>query len=118
MRCNSKRRTKNMAFSRRNFLATMIAAGTWGRWSLLDALAAGSDYRALVSIFLFGGNDANNLIVPLSTERYRNYADSRGGLALSQSSLLPIATAAGDSYGLHPRLGDLQQLFLRNKLAI
>src|SRR5437763_12467318 len=51
-----------------------------------------SDYKALVCIFMAGGNDSNNLIVPTITSEYNNYAAIRGSvLALSQSSFLPIA---------------------------
>ncbi|MBN8730461.1 MAG: DUF1501 domain-containing protein [Acidobacteria bacterium] len=69
-------------------------------------------------VFLFGGNDSNNVIVPLGAEQYRGYSSARGGLALPQASLLPVTTPSGAAYGLHPRLADLQQLFNRKKLAI
>ena len=50
-----------------------------GRLNMIQALAAGpaSDYQALVCIFLFGGNDSNNLIVPNDTAGYQNYATIR-----------------------------------------
>ena len=51
-----------------------------------------SDYKALVCIYLFGGNDSNNMIVPVDTSRYTAYQNSRGGLILPASRLLsPIA---------------------------
>ena len=58
-----------------------------GRLNMIHALAAGpsSGYQALVCIFLFGGNDSNNLIVPNDTAGYQNYATIRQNLALAQS---------------------------------
>ncbi len=85
-----------------------------GRLNLIHALAAGpsSGYQALVCIFLFGGNDSNNLIVPNDAAGYQNYANIRANLALSQSSLLPIVAKTGKvPYGLHPQLPVLQGLF-------
>src|SRR5580704_11109526 len=92
-----------MKITRRDLLrqscCTAAAVGTaasLSRFGLINALAqAPSDYRALVCIFLFGGNDANNLLIPMDTAGYANYLTNRGavasgGLALTQSSLLPI----------------------------
>ena len=72
-----------------------------------------SDYRALVCIFLSGGNDANNTVVPNHNDgtlsNYTTYFNLRNpqGLAVQQASLLPIAVPrmGGLSYGLHPSLG-------------
>ena len=56
----------------------------------LSELAYGAgpfnDYRALVCVFMYGGNDAHNMIVPLDA-RYATYAANRGPLALPQASL-------------------------------
>lgn len=64
-----------------------------------------ADYRALVCIFLYGGTDGNNMIVPLDSE-YNAYSSVRSaaGLALPQSVLLPINPASGRQFGLHPNL--------------
>jgi uncharacterized protein (DUF1501 family) len=76
------------------------------RFSMVSAMAAPaalpSDYKALVCIFMFGGNDSNNMIVPL--DNYANYATNRGVLALTQAQLLPITTKSLVKYGLHPNL--------------
>ncbi|MBV9658943.1 MAG: DUF1501 domain-containing protein [Verrucomicrobia bacterium] len=88
-----------------------------------------SETRALVCLFLYGGNDANNFIVPRDATNYAAYAAARGPLALAQSSLLPITTARPDPqgrlFGLHPNVPELQALFnanadptLDHKLAI
>src|SRR6266853_3970400 len=70
-----------------------------------------NDYKALVCIFLGGGNDSNNLIVPTIQSEYDNYAAIRTPLlALPQGSILPIAPLNfdGHSYGFHPCCGDAQ----------
>ena len=80
-----------------------------------------SDYKALVCIFLAGGNDSNNLIVPTLASEYDNYAAIRTPvLALPQSSLLPISplNSDGRSYGFHPCCTPLQNLFGQGRLAV
>src|ERR1017187_8012631 len=86
-----------------------------------------NDYKALVCIFLAGGNDSNNLIVPTMTSEYNNYAAIRTSiLALPQGSLLNLLVpgtsnnyidSAGHSYGLHPACPELAQLFYEGKVA-
>src|SRR5437879_3903546 len=80
-----------------------------------------SDYKALVCIFLAGGNDSNNLIVPTITSEYNNYATIRTPvLALPQGSLLPISplNSDGHSYGFHPCGIELKSLFGAGRLAV
>ena len=104
---------------RRDFLklgAFTALAGT-GLGSML-ARAATTDYRAAVCVFLNGGCDSNNLIVPTDNAGYAAYAAARRALALNQSSLLPIAPRSGGAYGLHPAMPELQALFNQNRLAI
>jgi len=102
--------------SRREFLArstTLTAGAALAQLGAFSARAAGSaDYSALVCVFLFGGNDGNNMIVPLDPQRYGAYAAIRGsgagGLALPLDSLVPLAPPGGTAaYGLHPQLADL-----------
>src|SRR5947207_1466530 len=79
------------------------------------------DYKALVCIFLQGGNDSNNLIVPTIQAEYDNYAAIRTPiLAIPQSSILPISplNSDGHEYGLHPSCPELQTLFAEGKLAM
>jgi uncharacterized protein (DUF1501 family) len=121
-------------FTRRDLLRmSCCAAGALGvaasfdRFGLVNALAqSASDYRALVCIFLFGGNDANNMLIPTDTAGYANYLKYRvavasGGLALDQSTLLPIASKTPQngetSFGLHPNLPEVQSLYTSGKLA-
>ncbi len=80
-----------------------------------------TDYKALVCIFLAGGNDSNNLIIPTLTTEYNNYATIRTPvLAIPSSSVLPIAPLNNDghAYGLHPCCPELQNLFGAGRLAI
>jgi uncharacterized protein (DUF1501 family) len=113
---------------RRRALGALSALGFSSlvpRLSLSSASAATTTgpYRALVCVFLFGGNDSNNMIVPFTTAGYNNYAAIRGaqassGLALPQASLLPITDLASQTnYALHPQLSGLQGLWAQGKLA-
>src|SRR6478736_1719281 len=65
-----------------------------------------SDYKALVCIFLQGGNDSNNLIIPTVTSEYESYAAIRTPiLALPQGSLQTLdgyTDPDGHTFGLHP----------------
>ncbi len=56
-----------------------------------------ADYKALVCIYLSGGNDSNNMIVPVDNVRYPQYQAARGNLALTGTNLLaPISDAQGN----------------------
>ena len=79
-----------------------------------------TDYKALVCIFLQGGNDSNNMIIPTIQSQYDNYASIRTPvLAIPQSSILGVTaqTSDGNTYGLHPSCPELQTLFGEGKLA-
>ena len=113
--------------TRRNFLkiglrtlSALGGASVVGKLSQVNALAQSgcpTDYKALVCIFMFGGNDGNNTVIPISTPKsnannsYANYATIRGGLALAQSTLNQVNTSKGDSYGLHPGLREVAGLY-------
>ncbi|MFO1413468.1 MAG: DUF1501 domain-containing protein [Burkholderiales bacterium] len=115
---------------RRRFLrraGALSALGLGVRLAGIDVLGsasaqAASDYKALVCVFLFGGNDGNNTVVPLDTAGYAQYAAVRpasSGIQLDQSALLPIQPLrSATPFGLHPSLGGLQTLFTQRKLAI
>ena len=84
-----------------------------------------SDYKALVCIFLSGGNDANNLIIPTIASEYADYAAIRTDvLALPISGApkvaLPLSPLSSDGhdYGLHPACPELATLFHESKLAM
>jgi uncharacterized protein (DUF1501 family) len=78
-------------------------------------MASGTDYKALVCIFYFGGNDSNNFIIPIDTAGYGNYQTIRANLAIPQGSVLPLQTGSSANFGLHPNLPELQQLFNNQK---
>ncbi len=112
--------------SRRAFLRDTLrsvtalgAAGAMAKFGEMNAMAAGSGYQALVCIFLGGGNDGHNTVVPITTaqQNYSLYQQARGGLAIPQGALLPIANGA-DTYGLHPSLVEIQGLYNQGKAAV
>lgn len=108
---------------RRQFLLhTGALAGTaaLGQLGILASRAATpADYKALVCIFLAGGNDSNNMAVPIDSAGFANYALMRGDLALPQSQLLPLQEPGGVlRYGLHPALSGLQGLWSAGNLAL
>lgn len=76
------------------------------------AQGAPGDYKALVCLFLSGGNDSFNMLAPRGAA-YQEYADIRQSIALPENQLLPINPLVdpGRPLGLHPALGGLQELF-------
>jgi len=136
--------------SRRRFLkhsvASLAGAGLFGAFGNLRVLAAAAnqyvfpagDFKALVCVYLNGGNDSFNSIVPYSTQAYADYRSSRtvlianGGLAFDQATLAanalnPLAASGGlpgglpsdgASYGAHPALAELRGLFNSGQAAI
>ncbi|HET7772861.1 MAG TPA: DUF1501 domain-containing protein [Burkholderiaceae bacterium] len=105
--------------SRRDMLRAMASATAYASLgggltvaTMNDAQAQATDYKALVCVFLFGGNDGFNTIVPIDT-RYAAYAQRRGYMALPQASLLQIDAA----YGLHPAMAPLQRAYTEGWMA-
>ena len=110
--------------TRRQFLR---ASGALSAGALFPALAAwtpsasaqAADYRALVCVFLYGGNDGNNMIVPY--DDYANYSAGRGGntgAALGRDELDIISPTGLARYGLHPDLSRLAPLFAQKRMAV
>ena len=87
--------------------------------SLAAAEPGPGDYRALVCLFLPGGMDSFNMLVPRGTTEHAEYATIRQDLALAKNSLLPISPlgSPGLELGLHPGLAGLQTLFGEGKAA-
>ena len=103
---------------RRSFLKSSAAAAfasTPGAAfaQVVGAAAPFNDYRALVCVFMFGGNDSFNMLVPRSNAEYNVYAASRQNLAIPQDELLAIQplTSDGTQYGLHPAMSSTRLLF-------
>lgn len=117
-----------MSTNRRQFLARTTAltgaamAGTFGRLGIQSAHAqAVTDYKALVCLFQFGGADSNNMLPP-DTD-YAQYALVRtpaSQVALTQAEILKVTAArqGGKSYGFHPNLALLKDLYDQKKLAV
>src|SRR5271170_5785805 len=116
-----------MRVNRRSFIryASLAAAGNAAGlypFGALNGFASGTGYKALVCIFMYGGNDSNNTLIPFDTAAngsngYTAYSNIRGPLALPASSLLPLGADVNGNYGLHPSLPDIQTLFNQNKVA-
>jgi uncharacterized protein (DUF1501 family) len=90
------------------------------RAELIGSNAAFTDYKALVCVFLFGGNDSFNMVVPRSLAEYNVYAASRQNLAVARDTLLPIEplTSDGAQYGLHPGMSGMRDLFETGRAAV
>jgi uncharacterized protein (DUF1501 family) len=116
-----------MTISRRNFLktgctalSTVAALSGIEHLGLIDAKAQTADYRALVCVFLFGGNDSNNTLIPYS--EYSDYSAVRydaSTINIPQENLLQITPPSdGRTFGLHPSMAAMHQLWNDNKMAI
>jgi len=106
--------------NRRHLLSHAAALAGASALPSLGAPLVGSDYRALVCVFLYGGNDGNNMVIPTDAAGYAAYAKARGtagagGLALQQSSLAPLN---GGGVGLHPALTPLADIWNQGHLAV
>ena len=115
---------KRREFIQRALCATASSAlftGFAGKLSLAHAAATaggrllGNDYRALVCVYLYGGNDAFNMLVPTSTAGYAEYQAARGELALPLGDLLTlnpsVAPVGNGTFGLSPSMPLLRNLF-------
>ena len=112
-----------MKANRRSFIkyASLAAAGNAAGlrpFGLLNSLAqTTSNYKALVCVFLFGGNDANNTLIQFDTTGYANYSTIRGPLAIPQSQLLQLGGSA-TNFALNPNLPEVQALFNNKNAAL
>lgn len=139
------------SIKRRRFLqssSALVAAGASGSWLVnlgaitqASAQSTGSDYKALVCIFLNGGNDAHNTVIPVDATSWRCYSATRdpsvmakvmgtplpenlSSIALDQSTLLNISHRnakslnTGRSFALHPQLKRIKQLYTAGSAAI
>ncbi|GAC1630892.1 MAG: DUF1501 domain-containing protein [Nevskia sp.] len=118
-----------MSLTRRNFVLGMSSGTLLGSLSAFTeyAHAAGpTDYKALVCVFLFGGNDGNNTVIPTDSSGYGKYAGVRGdhtttagALGIPQSQLIALPPATGSAqFGLHPDLAPLQSIWNSKNLAL
>ncbi len=138
--------------NRRQFLRTTsalvgtTAASAWmGNLATLGQAAAQAasttDYKALVCIYLGGGNDAHNTVVPTDPQSWRCYSATRDPAVMAQLTDTPVPTGitsialdqaallninhldakglnTGRTFGLHPQLKQIQQLYNQGNAAI
>lgn len=109
-------------FTRRNFIKVGSAAvGSMALrpFGLLPALAQnGPNYQALVCVFLFGGNDSNNTVVPQDSS-FAQYTSIRGSLALSSSELTaPVSSIKGPPISFHGKLPNVASMYGSKELAV
>lgn len=119
--------------TRREFIGQATCAGfslagmlsTMGTLRLFNASLSAqtvpfdSDFKALICLFQYGGNDGNNMIIPMDTTGYAAYSLARGALALPSANLNPLTLPLGDgrSFGLHPSMPRIAGLFNTGKAA-
>ncbi len=121
--------------SRREFLRRTgaltgagIAAAPWafnlaGLAASASANAATDDYKALVCVFLTGGNDCHNTLIPLDATNYAKYAKLRGSIALTQASLQSTELVPGNAWtdgrrmALSPNLAPMKTLFDNGRMV-
>lgn len=84
--------------------ASALGLGSVGNLLLGTRPAHAADYKALVCVFLYGGNDGMNTIVPADTARHAQYSSVRGALAIPRDRLVALP---GTEFGLHPSLAAL-----------
>jgi uncharacterized protein (DUF1501 family) len=102
------------------FAGSAATAAAVGRLGSVNAFAqTASDYKALVCIFMAGGSDSHNMLVPQSTTAYAAYKSLRKGLALpdGNAKLIPIAAKDGTPYALNDGLTAIAPLWGQGKLA-
>jgi uncharacterized protein (DUF1501 family) len=107
-----------MTMRRRHLLqaGTAAALSPWAQLQALAQTTGGAGYRALVCLFMFGGNDGNNMVIPTDTARFGQYQNARGRLALARGALLPIARVG--EYALHPAMAGMQRLVNEGHAAV
>lgn len=121
---------------RRELLRRALGAAGWGAtapWALQMAalgeaaaasapLADADDYRALVCVFLLGGNDHANTVVPCDADNHAAYAALRPQLALPLARLQAlrprVPLSSGVQLALAPALGGLPALFEAGRLGV
>ncbi len=119
-------------YNRRNFLKTAslvsmgLATPVTSLFKLNALKAASLDnsgrdgtYKALVCLYLGGGNDSFNMLIPRGNAEYSEYAITRSNLAIPKNDIVPIDVQNGNgkSFGLHPSMPDLGNIFNDNHLA-
>jgi uncharacterized protein (DUF1501 family) len=114
-----------MKTSRRQFLTSTAAltasaaAGNLCTWGVKSAEAqVMTGYKAIVVVFLFGGNDSNNMIIPFTDyAAYANVRTAASNVAITQAQLIQFP-AQGKTYGFHPSMASIAPTYTAGKLAV
>ena len=129
---------QNFPFSRRRFLGSMLSlAGTTAAPFALNLAAMGNaaaqsagDYKAMVCLFMAGGNDAFNTVLATDNTSWNEYLRLRNtggndsihlpgvGETGGVLPVVPATVQAGRAFALHPQLGTLKDLFDNGRAAI
>jgi uncharacterized protein (DUF1501 family) len=116
--------------SRRTFLKSLGAFSAAGMVSNLDLLGGfaqayaqqATDYKALVCVFLYGGVDGNNVVIPTDASGYGQYSTVRpaaSGINIPVSALNAIQPLSSPTpFGLHPSMTELKTLFDQKNMAV
>jgi uncharacterized protein (DUF1501 family) len=116
------------AFLKRSSMLTL--AGAAAPWALNlaamseAAAATATDYKALVCVFLYGGNDYGNTLIPVDSARYALYQGMRPSLAYTQAQLAAtvlnpnVALGGGLQYAIAPELAPLLPIFNAGKMGV
>ena len=112
--------------ARAGMLGTLAGLGLLG--AVRPARAAVTDFKALVCLYLYGGNDGNNMVVPLDAAHYTPYTQIRGSLALSNAAntLLPARTATlkavaspvAQPFAFHYGMPEIDALYGQGQVAV
>ncbi|MEO1831097.1 MAG: DUF1501 domain-containing protein [Akkermansiaceae bacterium] len=97
-----------------SIMSTLLSLKVANNAVAADLPTDSEDRKTLVCLYLHGGIDSYNVLVPNDTTRYADYAATRTNLALPRQSLLPLSqvvTGDGQEYAIHPSMGELQELF-------
>jgi uncharacterized protein (DUF1501 family) len=113
--------------TRREALKALGIAASVGTPLLTSMIASGSaaaqtatDYKALVCVMQFGGNDQSNSVIPRSGAGYSSYQSARPTLAIPAANILPVTPTGftGPELGFSPHLPGLRTLFEQNRCAV
>jgi uncharacterized protein (DUF1501 family) len=119
MKCDFTRR-EFLHFGARTLASSAMLSTLGGLQRVLAGSANTTGYKALVCLYMYGGNDGFNWFVPLTPAGYSTYANTRTSLALAQNTLLPLNGTASDgyTYGIHPSCPEIQKLFNSKNIAV
>ncbi len=113
--------------TRRKFLKRVSVTGcSLALFGNVDLIAAenalskinidSNDYKAMVNIVLYGGNDSINTLIDYEESKYTEYANIRPSVAIPKEELIPLGKTS-NQYALHPKLVYLSEMFENDEVA-